>query len=334
MSKIIKIEKGKNGFGGPLIIKSTYLKNKVLSVTGGGVHPVAEKIADLLDCEVVDAFEKGVNDEEVIVAVIDCGGTARSGVYAKKGIYTVNLTAVGKSGPLAKYINEDIYVSDVNLETIALYDGETSDIIVDGENEEKTIEEIKKEARAKVDDIKSNMKPKTSFIARMGRGIGNVVNKFYQAARDTIDIVIRNILPFMAFVSLLIGIIIKSGIGNWIAHNILPFATSLGGLIVISIICAIPVLSPVLGPGAVIAQVVGVLVGVEIGLGHIPPHYALPALFAIDPQVGTDFIPVGLALGEADAKTIEVGVPAILISRLITAPIAVIIAYFVSLSLF
>ena len=168
----------------------------------------------------------------------------------------------------------------------------------------------------------------------MGKGVGGVVNKLYQAARDTIDIVIRNVIPFMAFVSLLIGIIDKSGIGKVIANSVLPLATSLPGMLVISIVCAIPILSPLLGPGAVIAQIVGVLIGVEIGKGNIPPQYALPALFAINPQVGADFIPVGLALGEAESDTIEVGVPAILLSRLITGPISVVIAYLASFGLY
>jgi PTS system glucitol/sorbitol-specific IIC component len=173
-----------------------------------------------------------------------------------------------------------------------------------------------------------------ALLVKIGRGVGGVVGTLYQAGRDTIDTVIRNILPFIAFIAVIVGIINKTGIGDWLAHLIEPLAGSLPGLLAISIFCAIPVLSPLLGPGAVIAQIVGVLLGTRIGEGDIPLQYTLPALFAINPQVGCDFIPVGLALGEAEPETVEVGVPAVLISRLITGPLAVIIAWLASFGLY
>ncbi len=84
-----------------------------------------------------------------------------------------------------------------------------------------------------------------------------------------------------------------------------------------------------------IAQIIGTaIIGPAIAEGTIEPQYALPALFAIDPQVGCDFIPVGLALGEAEPETVEVGVPAVLFSRLITGPLSVVIAYFASFGLY
>ena len=171
-------------------------------------------------------------------------------------------------------------------------------------------------------------------LVTIGRSVGGVVGTLYQAGRDSVDTIIRNILPFMAFIAVLIGIINATGLGDWLANLIAPLASNLIGLLAISVFCAIPVLSPVLGPGAVIAQVVGVLLGTRIGEGDIPPQYALPALFAINPPVGCDFIPVGLALGEAETETVEVGVPAVLFSRLITGPLAVIIAYFASFGLY
>ncbi|NEP85211.1 MAG: PTS glucitol/sorbitol transporter subunit IIB [Okeania sp. SIO3B3] len=179
------------------------------------------------------------------------------------------------------------------------------------------------------------MQQMNRVLVVVGRGVGGVVGALYQAGRDSLDQILRNIIPFMAFIALVIGIILESGIGDIIANALTPLAGNLFGLIIISIVCALPILSPLLGPGAVIAQVVGTLLGSTlIAQGTIHPRLALPALFAINPQVGCDFIPVGLALGEAEPETVEVGVPAILFSRLITGPIAVVIAYFASFGLY
>ncbi len=320
--KAIRIVKGKAGWGGPLVIMPDEKKNKVLSVTGGGIDPIAQLIADMTGCTTVDGFATSVPDDQVFVAVVDCGGTARCGVYSKKGIYTVNLTPVGQSGPLAQYIKEDIYVSGVKPENVTL-----------AEDDARLTDVIKTEEK-KIDNTLHTNKKKESFIANFGKAIGEVVGKFYAAGKMTISMVINNILPFMAFVAMLIGIISQSGLGDLIAKAITPASGSLPGLLIISIICSLPILSPILGPGAVIAQVVGVFVGVEIGKGNIPPQYALPALFAIDPQVGCDFIPVGLSLGEAEPETVEIGVPAVLFSRLITGPISVVIAYLFSIGMY
>jgi PTS system glucitol/sorbitol-specific IIC component len=197
----------------------------------------------------------------------------------------------------------------------------------------KSAAQMKEEAKARAKE-RYQQPEKSNFLVRIGRVMGNVVSVFYQAGRETIEMVLKNILPFMAFVSAIMGIILFTGIGDIIAHVVTPLAGNLVGLLILSIVCGIPILSPMLGPGAVIAQVVGVLVGTEIGKGHIPPQLALPALFAINPQVGCDFVPVGLTLGEAKPETIEVGVPAVLLSRQITGPIAVLIAYVCSFGLY
>ena len=128
MYRAITITKGSAGWGGPLSMKPTDKRNKVVSVTGGGIHPVAAKIAEMSGATPVDGFSTGVPDDEIMVVVIDCGGTARCGVYPKKKLYTVNLTAVGQSGPLAKFITEDLYVSDVTESCISYADDTYADI--------------------------------------------------------------------------------------------------------------------------------------------------------------------------------------------------------------
>jgi PTS system glucitol/sorbitol-specific IIB component len=323
----VKISKGSGGWGGPLIIQPTEEKKYIVSVTGGGIHPVAQKIAELTGAEAIDGFTKSVEKERMACVVVDCGGTARCGVYPKMGILTIDILPVSPSGPLASFINEENFVSGVTNETIVV----TSESIKSETTETKSNKEIKEEAMKKAAEV---YPPKSNLLVRIGRTMGKFVGVFYQAGRETIDMVIRNILPFMAFVSTIIGIITYTGVGDWIAHGVAPLANNLIGLLILSIICGIPVLSPLLGPGAVIAQVVGVLVGVEIGRGNIPPQLALPALFAINPQVGCDFVPVGLTLGEAKPETIEVGVPAVLLSRQFTGPIAVLIAYLFSFGLY
>jgi sorbitol-specific phosphotransferase system component IIBC len=173
-----------------------------------------------------------------------------------------------------------------------------------------------------------------AVLTRIGKGVGKVVGTLYQAGRETIDQVIKNILPFMAFIAFVIGLILETGFGNWFAERLTGLADSVIGLLVLSIIIGLPVLSPLLGPGAVIAQVIGVLIGTQIGAGEVSPSLALVALWAINPQVGCDFIPVGLALGEAEPETVEIGVPAVLFSRMITGPIAVLIGWLFSAGLY
>lgn len=97
---------------------------------------------------------------------------------------------------------------------------------------------------------------------------------FYQAGRDAVEILLKNIVPFMAFISVLIGIINYTGVGDMIANLLAPISDSILGMIIIAFICSLPFLSPILGPGAIIAQVVGVLKGTQIAAGSIPITYA------------------------------------------------------------
>jgi PTS system glucitol/sorbitol-specific IIC component len=333
MYNTIKINTGDGGWGGPLTVTPTDKCHTVLSVTGGGIHPVAQKIADLSGGVAVDGWKTTLPDDEIMVAVVDCGGTARCGVYPKKGIFTVNLMPVGQSGPLAMYITPEIYVSAVKEKDIVVL-GEAGTVASEApkaapvDKGPKTKEQAKEEIKA------ANEGKSQGIVVKIGKVVGEVVSKFFQAGRDTIEMVIKNILPFMAFTSTLLGIISASGLGNVIANTIAPLCGSLPGMLVICFVCSLPFLSPILGPGAVIAQVVGTLLGAQFATGAIPAQYALPALFAIDGQVGADFVPVGLSLGEAEPETIELGVPAVLFSRIVTGPLAVLIAFVFSIGLY
>lgn len=172
------------------------------------------------------------------------------------------------------------------------------------------------------------------FITKIGMGAGRIVSVFNQAAKDAFQTILHTVIPFMAFVALLIGLIQGSGVGDWIANLMAPLASNVLGLVLIGFISSLPFLSPLLGPGAVISQIIGTLIGVEIGNGNIPPQLALPALFAINTQNGADFIPVALGLSEADSETVEIGVPAVLYSRFLNGVPRVVVAWIASFGLY
>lgn len=331
--KSVKIERGSAGFGGPLILKPTQDKNTLLYITGGGFKPeIVDKIVSITGCNAVNGFESSVPDENVFLAIIDCGGTLRCGIYPQKRIPTINIMPVGKSGPLAMFITEDIYCSDVGVNQITEYDDEIEheEIEVGDINIEK---EFKYSSDKKISETLRENKG-NNIVTRIGLGAGKIVNMFYQSSREAVQTIINTILPFMGFVALLIGIIQGSGIGDLFAKFISPLAGNGIGLVILGLICSLPFLSALLGPGAVIAQIIGTLIGVEIGRGNIPPHLALPALFAINTQGACDFIPVGLGLADADPETVQVGVPSVLYSRFLTGAPRVIIAWVASIGLY
>lgn len=327
--------KGSGGFGGPLTFGVEGDKKKLVYITGGHKPEIVDKISEITGADPVNGFETSVPEEEIMAIIIDCGGTLRCGIYPKKGIPTINIMATGKSGPLRQYITEDIYVSNVDVSQVSELGAEEETTMVSSstatQNKETTNSMYSKdkklmETRAEQEHV--------GILTKIGLGAGKIINTFYQAARDAVDTMLHTIIPFMGFVALLIGIIQGSGIGKLFAQVMSPLAGNIWGLLAIGLICSLPFLSPLLGPGGVIGQVLGTLIGVEIGKGNIPPHLALPALFAINTQNAADFIPVGLGLAEAETKTIEIGVPSVLYSRFLNGVPRVFIAWLASFGLY
>jgi PTS system glucitol/sorbitol-specific IIC component len=327
-ARSVRVRRGRGGWGDGLTLTPTETKNVVLSVTNGGIHPVAARIAELTGATAVDGFTNHVEDDRVMVAVINCGGTARIGVYPKKRIPTVDVYPGEPSGPLAQFITADIFVSAVAPGDVALLEEDeaaTAAATTAGAAGASKQERIEATGAAMAS---GGMGGFTGVVVKFGGVIGYLINTLLSSGRQAVQLCLQTIIPFMAYVSLLIGIVTYTGISEGIAHLVTPLVGNPLGLILLGVITAIPILSPILGPGAAIAQVVGVLMGTQIAAGNLPVQYALPTLFAINGQVGCDFIPVGLSLGEAKPETVSVGVPAVLFSRLITSPIAVVIAYF------
>jgi PTS system glucitol/sorbitol-specific IIC component len=339
------VRPGKNGWGRGLELTPTPERNKVISVTGGGIHAVAARIAELTGAEAVDGFRTRVPDEEVLAAVINCGGTARIGVYPRKRIPTVDVFPGEPGGPLAQFITEDVFVSAVGLDEVSLHEGETAwagapaaaGAAAGGASAAGGLRTPLHPGDARTNVGEPAVKPDTSgssgFFVRFGNAVGYIINTFLAAARQSINLTLNTILPFMAYVSLLLGFVIYTGVAEAIGNLLAPLSSNPFGLIAIGVVVALPFLSPILGPGAAVAQIVGVLMGTQIATGALPVQYALPTLFAIDGQVGCDFIPVGLGLGEAKVETVEIGTPAVLFSRLITSPLAVVIAWLASFGL-
>lgn len=335
------VRKGQGGWGRGLLVQPTETRNKVISVTGGGIHPVAQRIADITGAIVVDGFRTGVPDDEVLCAVINCGGTARLGVYPRKGILTIDVYPGSPGGPLAQYITEDLMVSGVTPDDVQPADGQ-SEIGYSGGVTSSVSNQpgTDRQSSRPVEDPRSLEPAQKGFLAAfskvfvsLGSTIGLIVNTLLASGRQAITITINTVLPFMAYVSLLLGFVLYTGLATDLGKTLRPLSSSIIGLVLIGFITALPFLSPILGPGAAVAQVIGILLGTEIALGNIPVAFALPALFAIDGQVGCDFIPVGLGLGEAQPETVAVGVPAVLFSRVFTSPLAVVLGWVASVGL-
>lgn len=367
----IRIVCGDGGFGGPLVITPTPEKHTVIYMTGGNLEPEPlAKILALSGMRAINLSKDSCPDEEIALAIVDCGGTLRCGIYPKKGIPTVNIMATGKSGPLARYITEDIYVSAVTSAEVSLADegmtdvaeprasagmtdaaeplagagmtdaGLTDEKMSDAEAMDEELTETDRDSNGATagDDTQKSAPARVGVHLSQALtpviAVSKVFSIFQQSARDAVRTCLEMILPFMGFAALFIGICRGSGLTEFLANLMKPMSASVLGLLAIGIICSIPGLSAVLGAGAAAAQVFAAVIGELIATGGISPALALPALFAINCQCACDFIPVGLGMTEAKKETTQVGIAAVTISRFTTGWIRILIALVCSIGLY
>ena len=166
----VRIKAGKRGWGGPLEIEPKPGKDYIYCVTGGGIHPVAARIAELSGGTAFDGFSSKRDFDQIAVAVIDCGGTARVGVYPMKGVMTVDIHATKPSGPLFRYIKADIFVSGVSVDDIEVVGdwvtAEVDDTAVDETPApvvEEKVEAVVEKAEAEVQEAVEEPKKKGLF---------------------------------------------------------------------------------------------------------------------------------------------------------------------------
>lgn len=340
----ITITRGDGGYGGPVTVTPTEDRHIVIYMTGGGIRPEPlDTILELSGMTAVNGTLEVCPDEQVALAIIDCGGTLRCGIYPGKGIPTVNILATGRSGPLAKYMTEDLYVSAVTSAEISSAVPENP--VVDTQTAGQAASAISAGKPSEQIDIAEHFS-KAALVSdaplpeRLNRLLGpaasvsRIINVFYQSSRDAVSTCLNMLLPFMGFAALFIGMCRGSGLTQFLAGLIEPMGSSLPGFFLIGIICSVPGLSAIFGAGAVAAQMFAAVIGDLIMSGSIAPMLALPALFAINCQCACDFIPVGLGMMEAKSETVQLGTTSVTLSRFLTGWLRILIALIFSIGLY
>lgn len=322
------VSRGNGGWGKGLYLRRNGKRNLIASLTGGGIHPVAKKIGELLDCPVIDAFEEKVDLEEMLCVVLDCGGTARMGVYPMKKILTINVKPASPSGPLVQHITEDVFVSGVTVNDVKVAINEDvqkpHDNIVQ-KDDIKPFQHVTNSNHAKKenDSLKILTLPAKAVAYSMGF--------IYQAGKEAVNSFITHVLPLMLGISAIIGTFHLLNLESVLSTLTRYTMGNLLGLVMMAIIFSIPIFSNYLGAGATLGQVLVVILGYQIALGNVDFIWLIPALFATNVQVGCDFLPTALSMSNSEKRTVRAGLKAVAYGRLITSVISVLIPYFLAL---
>ncbi len=199
--------------------------------------------------------------------IIDCGGTLRCGIYPQKRIPTININPVGKSGPMAKYITEDIYVSGVKNDNIALADGSAAPISEAAPAKEE--KDFKYSADKKVSETMGSSS-KSSLIQKMvWELVKSLLLSIVQRKNLQTQYFIRSFHSWDSY-SLLIGIIQGSGFGNWFAKLLQPLCGNIIGLVILRIYLFYSILKLSAWTWSCnCSRSSETLIGVEIGKGNI-----------------------------------------------------------------
>jgi PTS system glucitol/sorbitol-specific IIB component len=329
------VSRGPGGWGTGLHLRVEGRRNRIVSVTGGGIHPVARKIAEYLNCPVVDAFLDKVEIEEMVCAVVDCGGTARMGVYPMKRIPTVNVKPASPSGPLASHITEDIFVSGVTLHEISFIKP-LDTVNITNEPIVSHASSLPSDAASLSANQSIEVKEQSKLSATLiyfAKSAAYIMGWIYQSGKDAVSSFTSHVLPMILGISVIIGAVRMFQLDPLLTAVIQYSLGSLPGLMLVAFIFSIPVISNYIGAGATLGQVLVALLGYEIAMGQIDMIWLLPALFATNVQVGCDFLPTGLMMSNCEQSTVKAGLKAVLYSRFITSIFSVLIAYFVSLQI-
>ena len=248
-------------------------------------------------CELVDGFKASVPDAEILAVVIDCGEHCAV-AFTRRSVSRRSTSIRRGRAARSRSSSNRIFIAPAVREKDLAFAEETDAA------EPAAAEEVQHDAAAPggmaavtMTRRRKSRSSRPVFMAKVGQFSGRYRCCLYQAGRETINTMIKTILLFAAFVSMSASSS-RQASAMIIAHLVVPLAGNVGGLIILSLICSFPFLSP-FSPPCRIAQVIGVLIGVEIGKGAVPPHLALPALFAINAQCACDFPPVGLGLARS-----------------------------------